>query len=142
MSEMLDRGGNPWRGMLFAMTGRLGWLADPRPLWKLFDSFDLAHSRMITFCDAAPAVRCSAPAVKATLFLHPGGRALLAAASWSPHTEKVRFRFDVAQLPENLRNFRTLNAMEINGMQTAERFDADAEIPVEPGRGILLLLEE
>ena len=63
MSEMLDRGGNPWRGMLFAMTGRLGWLADPRPLWKLFDSFDLAHSRMITFCDAAPAVRCSAPAV-------------------------------------------------------------------------------
>jgi hypothetical protein len=30
MGEMLEKGGNPWRGMLFGMTRRLPWAGDPR----------------------------------------------------------------------------------------------------------------
>ena len=39
MGEMLKHGGNPWRGMLFGETTRLGWYGDPRPIWKLWDAF-------------------------------------------------------------------------------------------------------
>ena len=40
MSEMLDDP-NPWRGMVFVMTTRLGWSGNPRPIWKFWDEFGM-----------------------------------------------------------------------------------------------------
>ena len=46
MSEMLEGGGNPWRGMLFGMTNRLPWTGgDPRELWKAWDDFGISSGR-------------------------------------------------------------------------------------------------
>ena len=36
--EMMGSG-NPWRGMVYGMTNRLGWGGNPRSLWKLWDEF-------------------------------------------------------------------------------------------------------
>ena len=47
MGEMLQKGGNPWRGMVYGMTSRLPWAGDPRPLWKVWDEFGIADARMI-----------------------------------------------------------------------------------------------
>jgi hypothetical protein len=42
MGEMLEGGGNPWRGMVFGMTNRLPWTGgDPRELWKAWDAFGI-----------------------------------------------------------------------------------------------------
>ena len=38
MGEMLEGGGNPWRGMLFGMTNRLPWSGDPRPHLARWDT--------------------------------------------------------------------------------------------------------
>ena len=142
MSEMLYQGGNPWRGMLFAMTGRYGWLADPRPLWKMFEMFGLSDARMVTFCDRDPAVKSSVPSVKATVFIHPDGKVLLAAASWSRKVEKVRFEFDPEQLPENLRHFTGFTAVPVDGLQEKAVYAAGDAIPVAPGKGVWLMLEK
>ena len=45
MGEMLQDGGNPWRGMVFGMTARLPWAGDPRPLWKVWDEFGIDGER-------------------------------------------------------------------------------------------------
>ena len=48
IGEMLQGGGNPWRGMIFGMTNRMPWSdnADPRPIWKAWDNFGIeAESR-------------------------------------------------------------------------------------------------
>ena len=39
MGEMLQDGGNAWRGMIYGMTNRMPWSdnADPRPIWKQWD---------------------------------------------------------------------------------------------------------
>ena len=50
LGEMLEKGGNPWRGMLFGATSRLPWAGDPRPLWKAWDAFGLegiAHEGLV-----------------------------------------------------------------------------------------------
>jgi hypothetical protein len=47
MGEMLEKGGNPWRGMAYGMTSRLPWAGDPRPGWKLWDRLGIHDSRMI-----------------------------------------------------------------------------------------------
>ena len=39
--EMLQDGGNRWRGMIYGMTTRLGWSGDPRPIWKFWDDFGI-----------------------------------------------------------------------------------------------------
>ena len=48
MGEMLEGGGNPWRGMLYGMTGRSPRV-DNGPLWKLWDSFGMQNSEMIGY---------------------------------------------------------------------------------------------
>ncbi len=51
MGEMLQGGGNPWRGMVFGMTNRMPWSdnADPRPIWKAWDDFGMAGTKMIGY---------------------------------------------------------------------------------------------
>ena len=49
MGEMLQDGGNPWRGMVYGMTNRMPWSdnADPRAIWKVWDEFGMKGSEMI-----------------------------------------------------------------------------------------------
>ena len=51
MGEMLQNDGNPWRGMIFGMTNRLGWSdkSNPTHLWKAWDNFGIKGSKMIGY---------------------------------------------------------------------------------------------
>ncbi|HTK55819.1 MAG TPA: glycoside hydrolase domain-containing protein, partial [Gemmatimonadales bacterium] len=57
MGEMLQDGGNPWRGMLFGMTARLPWAGDPRPLWQMWDQAGIADAQMHGWWDPASPVK-------------------------------------------------------------------------------------
>ena len=75
LGEMLEKGGNPWRGMLFGATSRLPWAGDPRPLWKAWDAFSLEGSRMKGWWVPDAPVRTDRPGVLATTYVKPGKRA-------------------------------------------------------------------
>ena len=82
MSEMLD-GPNPWRGMLFGMTTRLGWSGDPRPLWKFWDEFGMQGTAPVGWWNPACPVKTDNPNVLATVY-KKSGKSLIALASWAP----------------------------------------------------------
>jgi hypothetical protein len=135
---MLEGGGNPWRGMVFGMTNRLPWTGgDPRELWKAWDAFGIADSRMIGWWVAAAPVKTGRPDVLATTYLRPG-QAMVAVASWAGDTTNVRLGIDWRALgiPAGTR----LIARAIPGFQPAAEFAADALIPIAPGKGWLLEL--
>ena len=138
MGEMLQDGGNPWRGMVFGMTGRLPWAGDPRPLWKAWDEFGIADSRMIGFWVEGRPVRTSTPDVLATTYRREG-RALIALASWAAKPATVKLSIDWAALGIDPAG-AVLEAPAIEGFQDARRFKADEAIPVEPGKGWLMTL--
>ncbi|HSA94880.1 MAG TPA: glycoside hydrolase domain-containing protein, partial [Acidobacteriota bacterium] len=69
MGEMLQDGGNPWRGMVFGMTARLPWAGDPRPLWKAWDEFGIAGSEMIGWWVDGNPVKTGTKDVVATCYL-------------------------------------------------------------------------
>ncbi len=75
MGEMLEKGGNPWRGMVFGMTSRLPWAGDPRPLWKIWDEFGIADSEMIGWWAESGPVRTGNADVLATSFVRRSGDA-------------------------------------------------------------------
>jgi hypothetical protein len=139
MGEMLQDGGNPWRGMLFGMTPRLPWAGDPRAEWAAWDDFGIVDSRMRGWWAPDAPVRTGRNDVLATSFLRPD-RALVAIASWARDSVAVTLQVDWQALGLDPARVR-LYAPEIPGYQPARAFRVGEPIPVPPGRGWLLRID-
>jgi hypothetical protein len=140
MGEMLQDGGNPWRGMVFGMTGRLPWAGDPRSMWKAWDEFGLAGSRMIGFWVPANPVKTGREDVLATAYVRDG-RTMIAIASWAKERVDVRLGVDWKSLGLDPASAR-FTAPAIAGFQDGRSFDPGGPIPIEPARGWLLVVHD
>jgi hypothetical protein len=138
MGEMLQGGGNPWRGMVYGMTARLGHSGDPRALWKLWDEFGIESSRMEGYWVPSNPVKTGKKDVLATSYLKDGA-VLVAIASWAVETENVRLAVDWTALGIDPAR-AVLTAPAIENFQEAATYKIDDEIPILPGRGLLLML--
>jgi hypothetical protein len=138
--EMLQGGGNPWRGMLFGMTSRLGWGGDPRPIWKLWDEFGIQTAKMSGFWDQRCPVQTGREDVLATAYLKPG-KTLISLASWATNNVRTRLQMDYPAVGLNPEK-ATFYAPPIRSFQPEALFRPGDEIPVAPGRGWLLLASE
>ncbi|MFV0400000.1 MAG: glycoside hydrolase domain-containing protein, partial [Oscillospiraceae bacterium] len=139
MGEMLQDGGNPWRGMVFGMSNRIYGGDDPTGLWDLWNEFRIRESSMWGFWTEDCPVRTGNPAVPCTIY-RQAHRCLISLASWSEKAEAVRLDIDWRELglrPEDA----ALTAPEVPGFQEKASFALDEPIPVPPGRGWVLLLE-
>jgi hypothetical protein len=140
MGEMLEGGGNPWRGMLFGMTNRLPWSGDPRPIWKEWDSFGIQDTKMIGWWVPNPPVTTDRTDVLVTSYAG-NGKTLLAVASWAPDTVNVKLQVDWKAL--GLDSARaTIVAPAIDSFQVARTFRPGESIPVAAARGWLLELRQ
>ncbi|HMA41899.1 MAG TPA: glycoside hydrolase domain-containing protein, partial [Gemmatimonadales bacterium] len=140
MGEMLEGGGNPWRGAVFGMTNRLPWTGgDPRAIWKAWDEFGIADARMIGWWVRGGPVRTDRPDVLATTYLKKG-RALVAVASWARDTVNVTLQFDWRALGIDARRAR-ITAPAIDKFQPAANFRPGEPIRLAPGRGVQLIVD-
>jgi hypothetical protein len=146
MGEMLQGGGNPWRGMVFGMTSRLPWAGDPRPLWKVWDEFGIVASEMIGWWVGTNPVKTGRKDVLATIFIKPkvtrspgGPVALIALASWAREAVEIRPAIDWKALGLDPKA-AVLRAPDIAGFQPAAVFRPGDPVRVEPAKGWLLLL--
>jgi Family of unknown function (DUF6067) len=89
MSEMLQGGGNHWRGLVYGMTARLP-SADPRPLWKFWDQYQIYKHGMIGYCVPFNRVTTGSKDILATTYLGKGREALL--FPWPVGTKTSRVR--------------------------------------------------
>ncbi|MES1259233.1 MAG: glycoside hydrolase domain-containing protein, partial [Gemmatimonadota bacterium] len=139
MGEMLEGGGNPWRGMLFGMTNRLPWTGgDPRELWKAWDAFGINDATMHGWWAATP-VTTDRKDVLATTYTRPG-RALVAVASWAKDTVAAKLSIDWRALGLDPAHVRIYAPM-IPNFQPARTFAVGEPIPVSPGKGWLLRID-
>lgn len=138
MGEMLEGGGNPWRGLLFGMTNRLPWAGDPRPVWKLWDDFGMAQSEMLGWWLEDLPIRSGNEQVPLTLYRRPD-RVLICLASWAPADVTVKLQIDWARLGLDPQR-AVLQAPAVTDMQEAASFRPDAPIPVPAGKGVVLIL--
>jgi hypothetical protein len=139
MGEMLQDGGNPWRGMLFGMTARLPWAGDPRPLWQMWDQVGIAEAQMHGWWDPTSPVKTGRDDVLATAYVK-NGKTLIAIASWAPDTVQLHLRIDWHAL--GLAPARaSLWAPAIDRFQEARTFTVGEAIPVAPGKGWVVVVE-
>jgi len=126
--------------MVYGVTGRLPYMADPRPIWKVWDDFGMADSQMIGYWSPDCPIRTDTPSVLATVYRQPQ-KALVAIASWAADKVDCRLTIDFAKLgPDPARS--RLRAPAVPGFQPAAAFAPSAPIPIDAGRGWLLVLEQ
>ncbi len=141
MGEMLQDGGNPWRGMIYGMTNRMPWSdnADPRPIWKAWDDFGMQGTQMIGYWVADNPVKTSNEKVLATVYKKKG-KAMVSIASWAQNDAEVQLKIDWKKLGIDASK-ATITAPEIKSFQTGRAFKLNEKIPVEKGKGWLLIIE-
>jgi hypothetical protein len=142
MGEMLQDGGNAWRGMIYGMTNRMPWSdnADPRPIWKVWNDFGIKGSEMIGYWSENCPVKTTNAKVLATVYKKKG-TALISIASWADTDVKVKLNIDWKKLgidPDKA----TITIPEIKNFQSAQQFSVNAELLVAKGKGFLLIIKQ
>ncbi len=145
MGDMLESGGNPWLGPIYGMTVRMAWrtggkLSDPLPVWRLWDQFGIADSRMFGYWDPDCPVKTDNKDVLATVYRKPG-KSLIALASWAPAATDVRLTIDWKALGLDPAK-AILYAPASANFQPAGKWKPADPIPIESHRGWLLILDE
>ncbi len=140
MGEMLEKGGNPWRGMLYGMTNRMPWTenSDPSHLWKLWDSFGLQGSEMIGYWVEPQPVKTNHPDVLATVY-KKNDKMLVAIASWAAEDVTVQLTIDWKAL--GLKQATTAEAPAVKDFQTQQSVNLAEGFVVPKGRGLLLVVK-
>lgn len=140
--EMLQRGGNLWRGMLYyGMTNRLGWNRESRPegIWRFWDECGIAEMAMFGYWDGYCPVRTGREDVLATAYVGEG-RTVVSLASWAKGEVDCALAVDWERLGIG-REGAEWRAPGIEGFQEERVFGRGERIPVAPGKGWLLVVE-
>jgi hypothetical protein len=137
-SEMLQENGNPWRGMVYGMTARYYLGADPKYIWRVWDEFGIQNAEMIGYWVPSCPVKTSHKDALATVYKN-GKRALISIASWAKEPLKCHLSIDWPALGLNPEKV-TISAPPIKGFQESASFSPSSEIPLEPGKGWLLIV--
>ncbi|MES2276278.1 MAG: glycoside hydrolase domain-containing protein [Bacteroidota bacterium] len=141
MGEMLQGGGNPWRGMIFGMTNRMPWSdnADPRPIWKAWDNFGMQGTKMIGYWVDNNPVKTNNDKVLATVYKKQG-KAMIAIASWADSDAPVKLKIDWKALGIDPAK-ATITAPAIQNFQQGKKFAIGDEIIVPKGKGWILVVQ-
>ncbi len=139
MGEMLEKGGNPWRGMLFGMTARAPWSGDPASLWKFWDNFGIQHAEMIGFWDSASPIRSTNEKVKASVYLKKD-EVLIAVANWNPGDSEVKLDLDIKKLGFTPKSLKA-KGLAVDNFQPEIELDLNQPISIPGGKGYLLLIK-
>ncbi len=140
MGEMLQDGGNLWRGMVFGMTNRSPWSGNPAPIWKVWDDFGIQNSEMIGYWDSHSPVSVNNENVKATSYVGKG-KTLLAIGNWNKEDTKVKLKIDWEKLGLDKKKV-VLELPEVAAFQNTEMYKPGEEITVPGGKGFLIIVHE
>ena len=121
MGQMLQGGGNPWRGILYGMTSRYGWKGDPRNLWKFFDKFGVSGMKMEL--DAPFPVKLPT-GIRVTRFTNNEKKCCYVLASWAALPVTIDLVGSCCQTEE------------ISGFQT------EGQCVIEPGQGLIIIFRK
>jgi hypothetical protein len=138
MSEMLQGGGNPWRGMIYGMTSRAP-RTDTRPIWKVWNMFGIENSQMIGYWVPDSPVKTDNPHVLATVYKKKG-KALVSIASWAKTDTTIHLNIDWEALGIDPTH-ATITAPAIKDFQPSAEFTSNNVIPVKKQKGWLLIIK-
>ena len=96
--QMLEGGGNPWRGMVYGITNRAGWVGNtPIEIWKFWDEYNIASKIQKGYWEEDCPVHTDNRKAFASVF-RGDGEAIIAVANWTDKPQKVALVADYEKL--------------------------------------------
>lgn len=139
MGEMLEKGGNKWRGMVYGMTNRLPWGDnDPSQIWKFWDEFGMQDTEMIGYWVDNNPVQTNNEKVKATLY-KKNGALLIAIASWADTDVSVTLNIDWKML--GVKPTAIMKIPSIEDYQQERTMKIKEPILIPKGKGFLIVIK-
>jgi len=138
--EMLEKGGHPYRGLVYGMTTRVYGNYNPQAIWHLFDEFDIAHSEMLGYWVDRSPIKTDTKGIMSTIYQHHD-RVLIAIGSWSGEDEHVEVLIDWDQFdfgPDSVQFY----SPSIDGLQRFRSYNINEPVTVEKNQGLILILEK
>ena len=87
--QMLEGGGNPWRGMVYGITNRAGWVGNtPIEIWKFWDEYKITDKLLTGYWEENHPVKSNNSKVFTSLF-KGDDESILAVANWSDKVQTV-----------------------------------------------------
>ena len=139
MGEMLQDGGNPWRGMVFGMTSRAPWSGKPQPIWKMWDEFGIEDSEMIGYWDSKCPVQVNNENVKATAYVK-NGKTLIAIGNWNTNDTTIKLKLNWEKLGLKQKNAKLVQP-GVEMFQSSAQYNINDNIVVPGGKGLLVIVE-
>ncbi|MEO8415644.1 MAG: glycoside hydrolase domain-containing protein [Ginsengibacter sp.] len=138
-SQMLQDGGNPWRGMVYGMTNRAGWTGtSPDPIWRFWDKYDIKDKTMIGYWDRNNPITVDNDSIKATLY-RGAKESVISIANFGNTDQVCSLHIDFQKMgyTQSTGNF-FIPAIE--GFQNAEQLNSLDHLFIRGGKGFLLVL--
>lgn len=139
--QMLQGGGNLWRGAVFGMTNRIyGNRTNVIPIWQFWDDYDIQSKEMIGFWDERAMATVDNDQVKATLFYGPR-QSILAVACWGDQDQPCTIQLDWEAMGYDPAQIRILQPA-IEGFQPALDTPDLQHLVLPQGKGYLFVIEQ
>ncbi|MDP4291959.1 MAG: DUF6067 family protein [Bacteroidota bacterium] len=139
--QMLQGGGNPWRGMVYGITTRAGWTINtPTDIWKFWDDHKFKDKIMTGYWDKKFPVTCSNASIKASLY-KGNDETILAVANWKDKDAVTSIDIDWTKLGMDPVNVELL-IPEIKDFQTEQTSFSLSKMTIPAKKGYLILLKK
>ena len=139
-SQMLEGGGNPWRGMVYGITNRAGWVLNPpNNIWKFWDQYHIQQKEMIGYWDKNSPVKSSNDSVKATVYKGKQ-QSIIAIANFGSTDEVTSLKINFQQLELNEANC-IFHIPAILNYQNDQQLNSLENINVPAGKGYMIVIE-
>ena len=139
--QMLEGGGNPWRGMVYGITTRAGWTINPpTEIWKFWDDHRIKDKTMIGYWEKECPVTCSDPMVKASIY-KGDDETIISVANWTDQDNDVSIAIDWVKLGIDAAKY-DISIPEVKDFQQGQTLSSLDKITIPGKKGYLIVLKK
>ena len=138
--QMLNEGGNPWRGMVYGITNRPRWAGNPAELWKFWDASGIKSMRMVGYWDEASPLKSDNDMVKATLYAGKK-RSIIAVAGWGDREQICSLKLGWKSLGYDASKC-SVTIPAIKDYQEAVTLASLENLTIPAGKGYLIVIDK
>jgi hypothetical protein len=138
--QMLQGGGNPWRGMVYGMTNRAGWSGTPPDhIWRFWDQYHMKDKTMIGYWDPNNPVNVDDDSVKVTVY-KGSEESILAVGNFGSTDQLCSLTIDFHKLGYDKAKCSFI-IPEIQRYQHGRQLTALDQLKVPGGEGYLIVVK-
>lgn len=139
--QMLEGGGNPWRGMVYGITNRSGWTGNtPDELWKFWDEHHFKDKELLGYWDKNCPVTTSNEHIMASIFKGKN-ESIIAIANWNKEAQATSIVIDWAALGYDASKC-TIAMPFVKNFQDEHPLQSLSSVNVPGGKGYMIVIKE